>query len=71
MLIYKNKFFLTDFIFLTYLYLLWAWPKGVCPGNYRRGLVIYAYYPFKKCYIKFERNFKKYANLCKLRKKLC
>jgi len=27
MLIYKNKCFITYYIFLTYLYFLWAWPK--------------------------------------------
>jgi len=31
MLIYKiNTFFFTYFIFITYLYFWWAWPKGAC-----------------------------------------
>jgi len=28
MQIYKNNFLLTYFFFFTYLYFLWAWPKG-------------------------------------------
>jgi len=30
MLIYKIKIFLIYFIFLTYLYFIWAWPKRAC-----------------------------------------
>jgi len=35
MLIYKKKF-LTYFIFLTYLYFWWAWPKGDVPDADRQ-----------------------------------
>jgi len=37
---------------------LWAWSSNLCIE------------PFKSCYTKFERNFKKYANLWKLGKQL-
>jgi len=63
-----NFSLLTLISLLTYLYFLWAWPKGACPGNYGRGLVSYAQNPFKSCYTKFELKLKKYANLCKLGK---
>jgi len=46
-----------------------AWPTTslpLCPRNYGRGLVIFAWNLFKSFYTKFER---KYANLCKLAKK--